>query len=194
MTSHLANYIEEESAVYMAPEALAERGEAGEQAFALIQPIAQGFRTVEAEDFTRTRLRVAGVGKAGDDASGFVEEGQRLLVIDPFESGGGVAFGLAFMHGEVLAFGFALGFNDADGFLVDEQHVVGRADVSRPFAHGLPDAGGEVDFLLHTTQPAARSCASMRSRACCSGFWFSVIRAGLPRQSGHHNRGHRLTR
>lgn len=32
MTSHLANYIEEEGAVYLAPEALTERGEAGEQA------------------------------------------------------------------------------------------------------------------------------------------------------------------
>jgi serine/threonine protein kinase len=32
MTSHLANYVEEESAVYMAPEALTERGDAGEQA------------------------------------------------------------------------------------------------------------------------------------------------------------------
>ena len=32
MTSHLANFIEEASAVYMAPEALAERGDAGEQA------------------------------------------------------------------------------------------------------------------------------------------------------------------
>jgi len=32
MTSHLANLIEEASAVYMAPEALAERGDAGEQA------------------------------------------------------------------------------------------------------------------------------------------------------------------
>jgi hypothetical protein len=26
-----------------------------------------------------------------------------------------------------------------------------------------------------TAQSAARNCASMRSRACCSGFWFLFI-------------------
>jgi hypothetical protein len=44
-----------------------------------------------------------------------------------------------------------------------------------PFAHGLPGAGGEVDFLLHRPAGGAQ-WASMRSRACCSGFWFSVMR------------------
>ena len=96
---------------------------------------------MEAEDFARARLGVAGVGKAGGDAGGFVEEGQRLFVIHPFEPGGGIAFGLRFVHGEVLAFGLALGFDDANGLFIDEKHVVGGARIRCPLAHGLPDAG-----------------------------------------------------
>ncbi len=129
-------------------------GKAGTQAFTLGQPVAQGFRAVEAEDFTRARLGVAGVGKTGDDAGGFVEEGQRLPVVQPLELGGGVAFGLRFVGGQMLALFLALGFDDADGLAVDEKHVVGGADIGVVFAHRLAGAAAEVDFAGRLHDPA----------------------------------------
>ena len=112
------------------------------------------FRAVEAEDFARARLGVAGVGKAGDQARGFVEERQRRLVVDPLELGGGVAFGLRFVHRQVLAFFFALGFDDADRLLVDEEHVVSRAGIGLPFAHGNTCCGAKIDLVFGLHHPA----------------------------------------
>jgi len=161
-------------------------GEAGAQAGAFVQPVAQGFRAVEAENLPRARLGVAGVGKAGDDAGGFVEEGQRLPVVDPFELGGGVAFGLGFVHGEVLTFGFTLGFDDADRLFVDEQDVVGRAGIGLPFAHGDPESGAEIDLALGLHHPAGGAQLRIDTVA---GLLLGVLvfahgRRGAIRQSG----------
>ena len=131
-------------------------GEAGAQTTPLGQPVAQGFRAVEAEDFTRTRLGVAGIGEVGDDAGGFVAERQRFAVIDSFEPGGGIAFGLRLVGGEALAFFFALGFDDAKRLAVDEEHVIGGAGVGLPFADRDPGAGGEIDLLLHNPAGGAQ--------------------------------------
>lgn len=72
------------------------------------------------------------------------------MVIDVLEAGEGIIFYLAFVYGEVSGFVFAFRFDDADGFLVDEKDVIGRADVGKVFADGDADGGGEVEggFVL----------------------------------------------
>jgi hypothetical protein len=77
------------------------------------------------------------------------------------------------MRGEALAFFLALGFDDADGFFVDEQHVVGRAGIGMPFADGLADTGAEVDFLLH--RPASLTKLLVNPVA---GFLFGILVVG----------------
>jgi hypothetical protein len=45
---------------------------------------------VECEDFAGARLWIATVREARDNAGALIDEGQRLLVINPFELGSGV--------------------------------------------------------------------------------------------------------
>ena len=83
---------------------------------------------VESEDLAGAGLGIALVGEAGKDAGGFVEEWQRLAgVLDPFQLRIRIVLGLVFDGGDVVAEGFLLGLGDADGFLVEEEHVVGGA-------------------------------------------------------------------
>ena len=119
-------------------------------------PFLERFRAVKAEDFARAGLGVAGIGEAGDDASAFVEEWQRLAVADPFELGRGVAFGLFLDLGDLVAKLFLLGLDDADGFFIDEKDVIGRADVGLVFANRNPRAGAEVDLLCRLNDPAGK--------------------------------------
>jgi len=37
---------------------------------------------------------VAEVGEAGEGTGGFVDEGERFLIVEPFKFGGGVALGM----------------------------------------------------------------------------------------------------
>ncbi len=87
------------------------------------------------EDLARTRLGVAPIGEAGDDASAFVQEWQRLLVVDPFQFGCCVACGLRFDLGDFVREVFLLGLDHSHCFFVHEQHVVRRADIGLIFAH-----------------------------------------------------------
>ena len=48
---------------------------------------------------------------------------------------------------------FLLGFDDADRFFVDEQHIVCRPDVGLVFANGDAEAGAEIDFLGRLDDP-----------------------------------------
>jgi hypothetical protein len=128
---------------------------------------------VEAEDFTRARLGVAAIGKAGNDAGAFVEEGQRRLIVHPLKFGGGITFGLRLVRGEALAFFLALGLNDADGLFVDKQHIVGRAGIGMPFADGLADTGAEVDFLLNRPAGLAKLLVNP-----VTGFLFGILVVG----------------
>ena len=105
------------------------------------------------EHLARTRLGVARIGETGDDAGAFVQEGQRLFVVDPLQLGRCVALCLCFMGGESLPFFFALGFDYAHRFFVHEQHVVSRAGIGLVFAHGLPQPGIQVDFLGRLNNP-----------------------------------------
>ena len=96
-------------------QATAEGGACGEG-------LAEGFRAVEGEDLAGAGLGVALVGEAGEDACGLVEERERLAgILDPFQLRGGVVAGLVLHGGDILAEGFLLGLDDADGLAVDEE-------------------------------------------------------------------------
>ena len=131
------------------------------------QPFLERFRAVEIEDFARARLGIAAIGEAGDDAGALVEEGQRLLVVDPLELGGGIAGGLLFDRRDLVAPVLWLGFDDADRLLVHEQHIVGRADVGLVFAHGDARTGVEIDLLC----PERPSPPASAARRCCRGLF-----------------------
>ncbi len=89
------------------------------------------------EHLARTRLGVAPIGEAGDDASAFVKEGQRLFVVDPFQFGCCVACGLRFDLGDFMAEVLLLGFDYTDGFFIHKQHVICRTHIGLIFAHRL---------------------------------------------------------
>jgi hypothetical protein len=70
-------------------------------------------------------LGIALVGEAGDDASGFVEERQRLAgLLHPFQLRVRIVLGLVLDGGDVVAEGFLIGLRDADGFSIDEEDVL----------------------------------------------------------------------
>ncbi len=89
------------------------------------------------KDLARTRLGVAPIGEAGDDASAFVQEWQRLFVVDPFQLSGGVTFSLFFDLGNFMAEVLLLGFDYTDGFFIHKQHVICRTHIGLIFAHRL---------------------------------------------------------
>ena len=47
-----------------------------------------------------------------------------------------------------------LGFDHANGFVADEENVVGRTDIGLVFTNGDPGTGTEIDLLLVLNQPA----------------------------------------
>lgn len=51
---------------------------------------------------------------------------------------------------------FRLGFNNAHGLLVDEQHIIGGADGGLVFTHRDAGAGAEVDGLVVLDHPASQ--------------------------------------
>ena len=61
-----------------------QRGETGAKGGAGLQPGAKRLGAVKAEDLARAGFGIAGVGEPGDGACAFVEEGERLGVVDPF--------------------------------------------------------------------------------------------------------------
>ena len=115
----------------------------------------QRFRAVEIKDLARAGLRVAGIGEARHDARALVDEGKRLLVVEPFQLCGRVASRLIFNRRDLLApvLGFCL--DDADRVLVDEQNVVGGTDIRLVFADGDAEASAEVYLVFRLHLPAS---------------------------------------
>ncbi|MEZ5627473.1 MAG: hypothetical protein R3E34_08105 [Rhodocyclaceae bacterium] len=137
------------------------------------------------ENLTRTRHRIALVGKAGDAAGGFEEKGQGRRIELPPEPAGCVARGLGLMSGDVLARLIALGFDDANGLAIDEQNVVGRAGIGGVFAHSHAPRGAEVQGtkILHLPSSQGKACVDIGSGF---GFGRHSIRTAAtnsPRQS-----------
>ena len=60
------------------------------EGFRFRQPFGHGLRPMECEDFTRARLWIMPVCKPGDDTGAFIDERERLFVVDPLELGSGV--------------------------------------------------------------------------------------------------------
>lgn len=63
----------------------------GVEGFRLCLPFLQGFRTVKSEQLSPAELRITGIGEPGDLAGRLVVEGQRLLILDPLQLGGGIS-------------------------------------------------------------------------------------------------------
>jgi len=74
-------------------------------------------------------------------------------VLDPFQFRDGVILGLILDGGDVLAEGLLFRLRDANGFPIEEEHIVGRATVGGVFADGLAFALGEVDGVLVLNGP-----------------------------------------
>ena len=111
---------------------------------------------MEVEHFAGAGFGVAAVGKPGNDACAFVQKGQWLLVVDPFQLGTGIACGLVFYLGDFVAVIFFFGFNHANGFFVHKQHVVGRPNVGLVFTHRKALPGTEIDFFGRLNHPACQ--------------------------------------
>jgi hypothetical protein len=125
------------------------------------------------KDFARAGRGVGVVGEANDLAGGLEQEAQRRVVFAPFEVGGGIALGLVFNGGEVFTRAVFLGFDDAHGVAVDEQHVVGGAGVGGVFTHHHADGCAEVE-LLHVLNDPAGLLQLLVDLLACFGFWCHV--------------------
>ena len=106
---------------------------------------------MEAEDLSGSRLRIAAVREPGNDARAFVEERERLLVVDPFQLRMAVASGLILNGCDILTDILFLGLDDTDGDFIDEEDIVRRTDISLILANRYAWTGIEVDrfFVLH---------------------------------------------
>ena len=70
-----------------------------------------------------------------------VYERERLFIVEPFKLGGGVASRLVLDGCDLLAPVFGLASITPTGFLSDEEHVVGWADVCLVLADGDAETG-----------------------------------------------------
>ena len=111
-------------------------------------PALHRLRPREIEHLPGARSRVASVGETGDHPGAFIHEGQGGAVAQPLEFCGRVTPGLLLNRRDLLAPVFRLGLDHADGFPVDEEHVVGRAGICLIFTDGDAESGAEVDFRL----------------------------------------------
>ena len=74
--------------------------------------------------------------KPRDDARALIDEGQRFLVVHPFELGGRVARRLLLDRRDLVAPFFGFGLDHADCLLINEKHIVGWAGIGLIFANG----------------------------------------------------------
>src|ERR1700693_3109634 len=109
---------------------------------------------MEREDLARARLGIAAISEPGDNARALINKGQRFLVIHPFELGGGIATGLLLDGGDLLSPVFGFGFDNADGFLIDEKGIISRPNIGLVFLDGYAATGAEIDLLVALNDPA----------------------------------------
>jgi hypothetical protein len=124
------------------------------QRFGFRRPFSQSLRAVECENFARARLGITSVGETRDDTSAFVDERQPLFVIDPLKFGGCIG-GRLILNGRDLVtpvFGFCL--NDSNGASIDEQDIIGGANVSLVLANGNALPRTEVEGCPVLNMPA----------------------------------------
>jgi hypothetical protein len=116
-------------------------------------PVGHGFGAMECEDFAGAWLWIATVREASDNAGALINEGQRLLAVNPFELRSSVPGGLVLHGRDLVAPVFGLGFNDADSLLFQEQNVIGRTYVSLVLANRDAGAGVEVQRIPVLNDP-----------------------------------------
>ena len=139
------------------PEALGGNGghfaEPGAEGFFFLDHFAERLGAVEGKDIAAARMGLEPVGELCDLAGGFVLEGK--WATPSGELGGeavGVAGGLTFDTFESVADG--LGFDDADGFGVYIEEIVGFAVGAGELGDGETGAGGEVHLVICLDDPA----------------------------------------
>ena len=111
-------------------------------------PVLYRLRPREAEHLPRTGFRIACVGETREHAGAFVNEWQGLCIVQPLELGNGIASGLLLDCRDLLAPILRLGLDNADRLLVDEEDVVGWANIRLVLTNDNSEAGTEVDRLL----------------------------------------------
>ena len=128
---------------------------------------------MERKDLTRARLGIAAIGKPGNDAGALIDEGQRFLVVNPFELGGGIAAGLLLDCRDLVAQFFGLGLDHADGFFINKESIIRRPNIGLVFLDRDAASCAEIDGLVALNDPTRlRQRRSIWSRAICSGVWF----------------------
>ena len=128
--------------------------QSGSEAVTLFQPLFECFRPMEGEDFSGTGPGIPAIRKPGNNAGTLIEKRQGFVVIDPFQGGVGIAFGLLFHGGDVFAFALALCLNDTNSPSVNEEHVVCWTDISLVFPDSLPNPDAWIKFLIVLHAPA----------------------------------------
>ena len=107
----------------------------------------------EVEHLPGSGFWIAAVGEAREHAGRFIDEWQGVLIVHPLEVGSGVAAGLLLDRRDPLAPVLRLGLDDTDGFLVDEEDIVGWANIRLILTNGDSKAGAEVDSLVVLNYP-----------------------------------------
>lgn len=128
--------------------------QAGAQRVRLGQPGLQRLWPVEPEDLPGPGPRIANVPEPGDLAVAFVDEGQGIVILEPFEAAGGVAGRLFSHYRQILPLFRPLGLDDAHRLTIHKQYIIGRAGVGGEFAHGHAQAAAEVHLLSVLHRPA----------------------------------------
>src|SRR5690606_39172823 len=119
-----------------------------------LKPLGQGFWAMEVKHFAGAWLWVGAIGKAGDDASAFINKAQGLVIVHPFQGGVSVALGLIFHGGDLLAPRFWLSFNHTHCLLVNEQDVIRWANISLILADSNPNGSRKINFIFVLHDPS----------------------------------------
>jgi hypothetical protein len=86
----------------------------------VVNPFQQGFWPVKGKHFPRARLRITAIRKTGDDTGAFINEWQRVAVVNPFQLCTSIAAGLFFNRGDFMTPVFGLRFKDTDGPFINK--------------------------------------------------------------------------
>jgi hypothetical protein len=109
---------------------------------------------VRSKDLARTWPGITAICEPRNDTRALIDKRQRWLVVDPFERRSRIAGGL-FLHSRNFVapiLGFRL--DHADRLLINEKHIVGRANVGLVLANGDALARVKIDVLFVLNDPA----------------------------------------
>ena len=165
-----------------------QRLKAGAEGFALLDPGPERLGPVDAEDEPRAGARIPKVAEARLLTVGFVGEREGIgPALKVGEGGTGVKFRFFGDADERMA--GSLGFLDADGLAVQEEHVVGKATFDVGLAEGDARTSVEIEVTFVLNKPPSGRQLTVdflagflfggfkhRKRACLEG----IARQGVP--------------